>query len=159
MNEAFEHAFVDTVPAVLQAGVIYVSLLYATAVHLCACGCGAEVVTPLSPTDWQVAYDGGTLSLLGGDDAVSRAGSIGNWSFPCRSHYVIRRGYVHWCKPWTAEAVVAGRAADGRAKRKQFTAMRATVSPERRRRRAAWSRWLPTPIQGRGRRRGRSWDP
>jgi len=36
---------------------------YATAVHKCACGCGKEVVTPLSPTDWKLIFDGKALSL------------------------------------------------------------------------------------------------
>ncbi len=142
MTKRLHHEFVDTVPDVLEPDLIYVSLAYATAVHLCACGCGGEVVTPLSPTDWQIAYDGETLSLLGGDDAVSRAGSIGNWSFPCRSHYVVRRGQVHWCKPWTNEVVAAGRAADGRVKQERLGSARATGCLEPRPRRPVWLRWL-----------------
>lgn len=123
MTGAFRHVLVDIVPDAPEPGVIYVSLDYSTAVHLCACGCGLEVVTPLSPTDWQIAYDGETLSLIGGDDAVSPAGSIGNWSFPCGSHYLIRRGRVQWRKPWGAGAVAAGRAADLLAKQERLDRM------------------------------------
>jgi hypothetical protein len=47
----------------------------------CACGCGKEVVTPLSATDWKLIFDGKTVSL---------DPSIGNWGFPCRSHYWVR---------------------------------------------------------------------
>lgn len=123
MTETFRHVFVDTVPEAPDPGVVYVSLAYSTAVHLCACGCGLEVVTPLSSTDWQIAYDGETLSLIGGDYAVSKAGSIGNWSFPCGSHYLIRRGRVQWRGPWRPAAVDAGRAADRLAKRERLDAM------------------------------------
>jgi hypothetical protein len=35
---------------------------------------------PISPADWQLAYDGDTVSLTP---------SIGNWGFPRRSHYWI----------------------------------------------------------------------
>ncbi|MEX2374690.1 MAG: DUF6527 family protein [Dehalococcoidia bacterium] len=79
--------FVETVPDSLETGVLYVSMPYATAIHLCACGCRQEVVTPISPSDWQLEYDG---------EAVTLRPSIGNWRLPCRSHYWIRRGRVDW---------------------------------------------------------------
>jgi hypothetical protein len=44
-------AFVDHMPEQLQEGVLYVSGRYALAMHLCCCGCGGEVVTPLSPAE------------------------------------------------------------------------------------------------------------
>jgi len=43
------HEFVDHMPENLDEGVIYVSIPFETVIHACACGCGAEVVTPLSP--------------------------------------------------------------------------------------------------------------
>lgn len=127
MTNQFRHVFIDSVPDAPEPGVIYVSLAYATAVHLCACGCGLEVVTPLAPTDWQIAYDGETLSLVGGDDAASRAGSVGNWSFPCRSHYLIRRSRVQWRQAWTAEQVAAGRSRDRAAKQQRHESAAAPV--------------------------------
>jgi hypothetical protein len=36
---------------------LYVSLEYATAIHACACGCGNEVVTPLSPNGWKLTFE------------------------------------------------------------------------------------------------------
>jgi hypothetical protein len=141
VTDAFRHRFVDLVPDAPEPHMIYISLRYSTAVHLCACGCGLEVVTPLSPTDWQIAYDGQTLSLIGGDDAVSRAGSIGNWSFPCRSHYLIRRGQVHWRGPWRHTTVDAGRAADRLAKQKRLDSMPTATGRRSRTFQAAWS-WL-----------------
>jgi hypothetical protein len=100
---ALEHRFVEYVPAALDVGVVYVSTTYATVVHLCACGCGTKVVTPLSPAEWTVSFDGESISL---------SPSIGNWEFPCRSHYWIRRNKIQWAAPWTQEEVDAARSRD-----------------------------------------------
>ena len=89
--------FVDYVPKQLDDGVLYVSIRFGTVVHRCACGCGEEVVTPLGPSEWTLTYDGRTVSL---------APSIGNWSFPCRSHYWIDEGNVRWAGGFS-EAEVA----------------------------------------------------
>lgn len=92
--------FVEFVPEVLDEGVLYVSIPYATASHRCCCGCGSEVVTPISPTDWSITFDGVSVSL---------DPSIGNWSFPCRSHYWIRHGKVRWAAEWSSERVELNR--------------------------------------------------
>lgn len=99
------HRFVDLVPDELEDGVLYVSTKYVTVTHKCCCGCGEEVVTPLSPTDWTLTFDGKTVSLHP---------SIGNWDLPCRSHYWIRRGRVHWAERWSQEEIEAGRDRDRR---------------------------------------------
>lgn len=110
-NRVLTHEFVEHIPEVLQPGRIYVSVTYATAVHKCCCGCGHEVVTPLSPTDWTLIFDGRTVSL---------DPSIGNWSFPCQSHYWIRRNTVKWAPRWSADQVAANRAYDLKNKRQYF---------------------------------------
>ncbi|WP_113960530.1 DUF6527 family protein [Roseimicrobium gellanilyticum] len=83
--------FVKQMPEALEGNTLYVSIEHCTVMHLCCCGCGREVVTPLSPTDWQLYFDGESLSLTP---------SIGNWRFPCRSHYWIRRSRAEWCPSW-----------------------------------------------------------
>jgi len=95
--------FVEAIPEKLADNTLYVSIPFATAVHSCCCGCGSEVVTPLSPTDWKLTFDGETVSLYP---------SIGNWSLPCRSHYWITHGDVRWAAAWTADQIEAGRLAD-----------------------------------------------
>ena len=110
---ALRHRFVDEIPDALEEGVIYVSMEYATVAHLCACGCGSETVTPLGRTEWRLTYDG---------EAISLHPSVGNWSLPCRSHYVVRDGLVHWAGSWTREEVEAGREADRRLKGEAFAA-------------------------------------
>lgn len=101
------HKFVEFIPEQLEEGVLYISVTYATAAHRCFCGCGHEVVTPLSPTDWKLVYDG---------EAVSLSPSIGNWSIPCRSHYWIQDGHIKWCGEMPVSTIIAGRQRDKRAK-------------------------------------------
>lgn len=101
--QSITHEFVDFVPDELEEGVVYVTVEYATAVHRCCCGCGNEVITPLSPTDWKLIFDGETISL---------DPSIGNWSFPCQSHYWLRRNKIVWAGQWSPEQIEAGRARD-----------------------------------------------
>lgn len=107
----FRHEFVEFVPERIEDGVVYVSIPYATAIHRCACGCGHEVVTPLSPTDWRVIFDGKSVSL---------DPSIGNWSFDCQSHYFIRKNRVLWCEKWSKERIDLGRAYDNDRKENYY---------------------------------------
>ena len=95
--------FVEEVPYELEDGVLYVSVEYGTVVHRCCCGCGAEVVTPLHPSRWEVTWDGETVSLHP---------SVGSWALSCRSHYVIENSVVRWARSWTDEEVTAGRRRD-----------------------------------------------
>jgi len=105
------HEFVEYVPEDLKDGTLYVSLTFATVVHKCCCGCGNEVVTPLSPTDWKITFDGESISL---------DPSIGNWSFDCNSHYWIENSKVRWARRWSQEQIDAGRANDRLAKKEYF---------------------------------------
>lgn len=95
-----QHRFVERIPEPVEPGVLYISMEYATAAHSCCCGCGEEVVTPFSPTDWKMTFDGETVSLNP---------SIGNWTLACRSHYVIQGGNVLEYGSWTHEQVEAER--------------------------------------------------
>lgn len=94
--ERFAHKFVEQIPERLEDGVLYISIHYATGVHLCACGCGREVVTQLYPTDWKMTFDGETVSL---------APSIGSWSFKCQSHCWITRDRVRWARRMSREEI------------------------------------------------------
>ena len=106
-----QHRFVDFVPEGLEPGVLYIALEYGAIAHLCGCGCGSEIATPLGPTDWKMTYDG---------ESVSLHPSVGNWSLPCRSHYVIRSGKVIWAAAWDDEMIAAGRARDRSRKDSYF---------------------------------------
>jgi len=97
------HKFVEYIPDDLQEGIVYVSVRFATALHKCCCGCGNQVVTPLSPADWKLTFDGESISLYP---------SIGNWSFPCQSHYWIRRDKVLWDRKWSRREIDRARSDD-----------------------------------------------
>jgi hypothetical protein len=107
-----KHEFVEFIPDRLEQGTIYVSIRFATASHLCCCGCGNKVVTPIRPTDWKLIFDGKTVSL---------DPSIGNWSFTCQSHYWIKCNRVRWAPTWSRGQVEQGRLHDRCAKEEYFS--------------------------------------
>lgn len=92
--------FVDSFPDPMSPGVLYVSIPYRTCGHLCCCGCGNEVITPLSSARWAMTYDGENVSLWP---------SIGNWALPCQSHYVIKDGKARWSRGYSADEIAANR--------------------------------------------------
>lgn len=97
-QSSFTPIFVDTVPEDLEVGKLYVSHRFRTASHLCACGCGSRVVTPLKPAKWALTVDEGRVSL---------SPSIGRWQLPCKSHYWIRDNNVIWSRAFTEEEIQA----------------------------------------------------
>lgn len=84
--------FTEHIPAEPEPGTLYVSMPFATAVHLCACGCGSKVVTPFGPHDWIMTFDG----------TVTLRPSVGNGQQPCRSHYYLRSNRIQWLPPISA---------------------------------------------------------
>jgi len=136
----FAPEFVDSVPGAeaMSPGTLYVSMKYALASHKCACGCGLEVVTPLSRTDWSLYFDGESISLHP---------SIGNWSFPCQSHYWIRRNAVEWAPKWSRARIEAQRQADLARRHRGFGEEQQLDQTEHRRR-GIWAvlhRWFRNP--------------
>lgn len=111
MRARMTHQFVEFVPAELEEGTLYVSIPYCTVVHRCACSCGHKVVTPISPADWQLTFDGEAITLFP---------SIGNWGFPCRSHYWVTSNAIRWAPPWTDNQIARGRARDHRTRTEYF---------------------------------------
>lgn len=109
--KTLQHKFVEFIPETLEDGFLYISLEYCTAIHKCVCGCGNEVVTPISPTDWQLSFNGETISL---------SPSIGNWSFKCQSHYWIVNNGVKFSRGWSKSEIESGRKSDQKKKKKFF---------------------------------------
>lgn len=107
-----EHRFVQYIPEQLEPGVIYISMEYATAAHSCCCGCGEQVITPFTPTDWKLTFDGETVSLWP---------SIGNWNFSCRSHYIIRNSRIVSAEPWDDDRISWGRHRDKTRKERYYS--------------------------------------
>ena len=97
------YELVELMPPELEEGVVYVSLIYGTVIHKCVCGCGNRVITPLSPAGWKITFDGETISLYP---------SIGNWSFPCQSHYWIINSTIRHARKWTKKEIANGQRRD-----------------------------------------------
>jgi hypothetical protein len=107
------HEFVKNVPDKLEDRVLYISVEYASVIHKCCCGCGNEIVTPLSPTGWRLTFDGETISLYP---------SIGNWSLKCQSHYWIANSTVKWAPKWTKDEIERGRKREQLSKKAYYKA-------------------------------------
>lgn len=90
---------VEFLPSDLEQGILYVSKKYAVAGHLCPCGCGSKIITPLGRNEWRYTEKKNLPTLYP---------SIGNWQLPCRSHYWITNGVVEWSYNWSQEKIDAG---------------------------------------------------
>ncbi len=97
------YLLVDVIPEQLEEGIVYVSERYSTASHLCACGCRTEVVTRLGRGAWRASMAASGISMYP---------SIGNGSFPCKSHYYIVRGRIRWESAYSADMIARARRAD-----------------------------------------------
>jgi hypothetical protein len=111
LQQTIKSEFVDFIPEVLAPGILYVSMQYKSVAHLCCCGCGSKVVTPLSPTGWRLSYNGKAISL---------SPSIGNWKLECQSHYWIEDNQIEWAGRWTAQQIERGFAHDQQDKAAYF---------------------------------------
>ena len=105
---------VQYMPKDLKPGVLYVSEQFGAAAHLCACGCGSKVRTPLGPTEWSVEETDGEPTLRP---------SVGNWQQACQSHYLITCGEVIWSTPWTAKQIAVGRQLEEERRREYYDAL------------------------------------
>jgi hypothetical protein len=113
--------FVEFVPKELEDGVLYVSIPYSTCVHRCACGCGSKITLPINPAKWRVLWDGERISLWP---------SVGNWSYPCRSHYWIEESLIEWAPAMSRESVEANRARDKSAPDQYLTSRGQAGTPQ-----------------------------
>jgi len=106
--KTLQHRFVEFIPEILEDNTLYISIEYRSAAHKCICGCGNRVVTPITPNDWKLIFDGKTVSL---------SPSIGNWNFDCKSHYWIENNKIKLASRWTEREIEAGRKNDSVKKR------------------------------------------
>jgi hypothetical protein len=105
-----QHRFVEQIPRELEDGILYISMEFGSAMHKCICGCGYVVVTPFSPTDWRLIYNGETVSL---------EPSIGNWSSECKSHYFITNNKVRMSRLFNEKEIKEVRKIDRQNKKKK----------------------------------------
>lgn len=105
--KSLEPVWVEFVPDQLDEGKLYISEKFGTAIHKCCCGCGEEVVTPLSPADWRITRT---------EQGVTLHPSIGNWNYPCQSHYFIRNNKVVWAAQMTSAQIRLNQQSDTKLK-------------------------------------------
>jgi hypothetical protein len=85
-----EPVFVEEyMPDVFEPGKLYISKKFDVAIHICLCGtCGLQVVTPLGDGEWNILeHESGKVSL---------SPSIGNYQYPCKSHYIITKNKANF---------------------------------------------------------------
>jgi hypothetical protein len=114
--------YVDGIPATLRPGYLYISRRYRTAAHLCACGCGARVATPLKPAKWLLEDKSGLVSLR---PSISRPPE------QCNSHYWIRDNRIVWCRPLSGKEAASARARDQRDVQMYYTSRASAPWPVR----------------------------
>lgn len=84
-----EPVYVEYIPEQLEQGKLYISKRFELAIHLCACCCGGQTVTPLGEGEWTLTENDGKVLLHP---------SIGNWSGenPYHAHYFITDNKVNF---------------------------------------------------------------
>lgn len=82
--------FVESIPELLEQGNLYISEKHGVSVHLCACGCGHKTVLDFRP-EWPDGWD-----MKNNKGKITFRPSIGNFNFPCKSHYYITENRVEW---------------------------------------------------------------
>lgn len=113
--KTMQHKFVEYIPTQLEENILYVTMQYKTVVHLCPCGCGNKVITPITPTDWKLTFNGQSISL---------SPSVGSWNFPCRSHYWITENQVVPSYSMSNKKIQEGRENDAKQKADYFESRR-----------------------------------
>ena len=98
--------FVESFPGKLEPGELYLAMEFATAAHLCACGCGTKVITPFPQPIGKCHSTGKTFlsSPLWAIDVslpLALLGALGSYQ---------------WAGDMSQEAINAGRKRDAEAK-------------------------------------------
>lgn len=122
-------AQVPHLPRELEPEILYVSEEFGIAGHLCACGCGKKIITPLGPTDWKLTVKNGMPTLYP---------SIGSWQIPCKSHYWIADGVIKWSIPWSEEQILAGRHYEALQRESYYEGLQKAAKPSLFRRIFKW---------------------
>jgi len=87
-------------PENMEQGILYISKR-CLAIHLCLCGCGEQVVTPLDEIVTEsekivTEMPPGGWILTEKRNKISMTPSIGNYEFPCKSHYIITNNVANF---------------------------------------------------------------
>ena len=134
--------YVTQFPRTFEDGVLYISEEFETAGHMCCCGCGERVITPLNPAKWQIRKDGNKVSL---------SPSVGNWNYACQSHYWISRSKVIETKKFDARTIQAVQRRDRRDMERYIERTNATMTSPKMQKPSLWEKltdWLKKLFEG-----------
>lgn len=80
--------FLEFIPSKLEQGKVYISEENKISIHKCLCGCGEKVVMRLNNEGWKLEkHQSGKVTFYP---------SIGNYNFPCKSHYIITKNVANF---------------------------------------------------------------
>ena len=102
---------VKYLPQELDSGILYFSKKFGVAGHLCPCGCGNKIITPLGGTEWHLKIK---------NDKPTLYPSLGNWQLSCRSHYWIIDGEIEWSYEWDDDQIKRGKNAEDMRRKTYF---------------------------------------
>lgn len=114
MTEKLILVRVQYMPRSLEQGILYYSEEFEVAGHLCPCGCGNKVITPIGPTEW---------SFTETENGATLYPSIGNWELPCRTHYWIEDGQILLSGQWSHKQIAAGRRREEQNRKAHYKAL------------------------------------
>jgi len=89
-----EVKYVESMPPVseMEENKIYISEKYHSSTHRCLCGCGSPTVLPINHNGATYGWD----LYKENNGTVSFTPSVGNYSFPCKSHYIITKNVANF---------------------------------------------------------------
>jgi hypothetical protein len=108
-------------------------------VHKCACGCGNKVTLPISPAKWRYLWN---------DERISFWPSVGNHSFPCKSHYWIEQNQIEWTLTMSTGEIEKNRASDRAERRRYLESRRNELSAEPAQDQGTYGRGLIDRLRG-----------
>lgn len=88
MKVEIEPVFVEFIPKELEERKVYISEEYEVSVHNCLCGCGNKTVLPFGKDGWKLIKES--------NGEISFTPSVGNFQFPCKSHYIITKNIANF---------------------------------------------------------------
>lgn len=80
----------------MEEAKIYISGKYKTAIHRCLCGCGLKTALPLDCIIDGVDHGWKLIKENKEGTIVSFTPSVGNFQYPCKSHYIITKNVANF---------------------------------------------------------------
>jgi len=88
-KESVTPEYIEFMPEVddMKENTIYISLKFSVTGHRCLCGCGSLTILPINNDGW---------NMTDNDNKLTFTPSVGNFQYPCKSHYIITKGVANF---------------------------------------------------------------